>query len=78
MLLNLQKGTPVLAAAVPFLHQPQNTRKGDHMMEELMPLIANLGFPIVVSLYLLIRVERKLEEMAGCIKEVNRSISKLL
>ncbi len=48
------------------------------MMEELMPLIANLGFPIVVSLYLLIRVERKLEEMASCIKEVNRSIGKLL
>lgn len=48
------------------------------MLEELTPIIANLGFPIVVSLYLLIRVERKLEEMAGCIKEVNRNIGKLL
>ncbi len=46
-------------------------------MEELMPLIANLGFPIVVSLYLLIRVERKIEELAAYIKEANRDISKL-
>ncbi len=56
----------------------KTTRKGDLMMEELMPLIANLGFPIVVSLYLLIRVERKIEKLAACIKEANRNISKLL
>jgi hypothetical protein len=59
----------------------KTTRKGDVngdlMMEELMPLIANLGFPIVVSLYLLIRVERKIEELAAYIKEANRDISKL-
>jgi hypothetical protein len=48
------------------------------MMEELTPLIANLGFPIVVSLYLLIRVEKKLEELVNCIKEANKSIAKLL
>jgi hypothetical protein len=48
------------------------------MMEELTPLIANLGFPIVVSLYLLIRVERKLDELTACLKEANRNISKLL
>jgi len=47
-------------------------------MEELTPLIANLGFPIVVSLYLLIRVEKKLEELVNCIKEANKSIAKLL
>ena len=48
------------------------------MMEELTPLIANLGFPIVVSLYLLIRVEKKLEELVNCIKEANKNIAKLL
>lgn len=48
------------------------------MLEELTPLVANLGFPIVVSLYLLIRVERKLDELKGCIKEVNRNITKML
>lgn len=48
------------------------------MMDELTPLVANLGFPIVVSLYLLIRVERKIEELTACIKEVNKNISKML
>ena len=47
-------------------------------MDELTPLVANLGFPIVVSLYLLIRVERKIEELTACIKEVNKTIAKIL
>ena len=54
------------------------TGKGGRMMEELTPFIANLGFPIVVSLYLLIRVERKLDELTSCLKEANKNISKLL
>ena len=48
------------------------------MIEDLTPLVANLGFPIVVSLYLLVRVEKKLEELSACIKEANKNISKLL
>ena len=47
-------------------------------MDELTPLVANLGFPIVVSLYLLIRVERKMEELTTCIKEANDNITKML
>ena len=47
-------------------------------MDELTPLVANLGFPIVVSLYLLIRVERKIEELTTCIKEANDNITKML
>jgi hypothetical protein len=47
-------------------------------MEDLVPLIANLGFPIVVSLYLLIRVEKRLEELTTCVKEANESITKVL
>ncbi len=48
------------------------------MMDELAPIISNLGFPIVVSLYLLIRVERKLDELKACIKETSRNIAKML
>jgi hypothetical protein len=48
------------------------------MMDELTPLVANLGFPIVVSLYLLIRMERKIEELTACIKEANDTIGKML
>ena len=47
-------------------------------MDELVPLVANLGFPIVVSLYLLIRVEKRLEELITIIKEANESINKML
>lgn len=32
-------------------------------MDELFKLIANLGFPIVVSMYLLARIERKLDNL---------------
>ncbi len=48
------------------------------MMEEWMPLISNLGFPIVVTLYLLVRVERKLEELGHRLSEMAKAISKLL
>lgn len=48
------------------------------MLEELTPLVANLGFPIVVSLYLLIRVERKLDELSACIKEIGKYMSKMI
>ncbi len=81
MALPLEKGKEHrLSAAVPFLSRKDKylARKGGQMMEELTPLIANLGFPIVVSLYLLIRVERKLDELTACLKEANRNISKLL
>jgi len=47
-------------------------------MDELVPLIANLGFPIVVTLYLLIRVERKIEELTACINEANENLTKML
>lgn len=32
-------------------------------MDELIKLCANVGFPIVVSMYLLARIERKLDTM---------------
>lgn len=32
-------------------------------MEEIMKLCANVGFPIVVSMYLLARIEKKLDTM---------------
>jgi hypothetical protein len=44
-------------------------------MEELLTTIANYGFPIVVSAYLLVRMETKLQilvEAIGALKEVIR------
>jgi len=43
------------------------------MVMDLVPLVANLGFLIVVSLYLLLRVEKRLEEMI-IIKDANENI----
>jgi len=47
-------------------------------MEELVPIIANLGFPIVVALYLLVRVENKIASLEKTMDEVLKAISKLL
>lgn len=47
-------------------------------IESLIPLIANVGFPVVVSFYLLIRIEGKLDELSACIKELSGIVTKML
>ncbi len=49
-------------------------------MEDLLQGIANFGFPIMVSAYLLIRMETRMEnlqkaiiELAGTLERLNRS-----
>lgn len=44
-------------------------------MEELFAQVANLGFPIIVSIYLLVRVEGKLDELTKSIHELSRVIA---
>lgn len=41
-------------------------------MEELTSLVGNVGFPIAVSIYLLVRVEGKLSELTMSITELSR------
>ncbi len=43
-------------------------------MEELLKLISNLGFPIVVAAYLLIRIEEKLDELSTAIISLREAI----
>ena len=43
-------------------------------MEELIPLVGNLGFPIAVSIYLLVRIEGKLENLTISIRELAEAI----
>ena len=64
--------------ALKLLDEGLPCKKGGRKMDELVPLVANLGFPIVVSLYLLIRVEKRLEELITIIKEANENIAKML
>lgn len=44
-------------------------------MEEVLSYIANLGFPIVISVYLLVRIEDKLDQLSESINELSRVIS---
>lgn len=43
-------------------------------MEEIYTHVANLGFPIAVSIYLLVRIENKLEGLTFSINELAKVI----
>lgn len=43
-------------------------------MEDILSQVANLGFPIVVSIYLLVRIENKLDNLTQSISELARVI----
>lgn len=45
-------------------------------MEEIYSSIANLGFPIAVSIYLLVRIEGKLDSLTQSINELSNVIAK--
>lgn len=46
-------------------------------MTEMLNQIANLGFPIVLSIYLLVRIEGKMECLTVSIHELAKSIENL-
>ena len=46
-------------------------------MDNLPSMIANLGFPIAISIYLLIRIESKLQGLTDSINELSTNIIKL-
>lgn len=46
------------------------------VMEEVVVLIGNFGFPVAVSLYLLIRLEGKLETLTESIHSLSEAIMK--
>ncbi|WP_053954674.1 YvrJ family protein [Inediibacterium massiliense] len=52
-------------------------KKGGLVMEELMSIIANVGFPIGVSVYLLVRIEGKIDDLSKSIKELDHTIENL-
>ncbi|MFR7365434.1 MAG: YvrJ family protein [Terrisporobacter sp.] len=40
-------------------------------------MVANLGFPIAISLYLLVRIEGKLQALTDSINELSHNITKM-
>lgn len=47
-------------------------------LKELVQLVQNVGFPIGVSIYLLVRLEKKLDELTSSIRILEKTISKKL
>ena len=45
-------------------------------MEEVVAIVGNWGFPIAVSIYLLVRIEAKLEHLADSIRRLSEVISR--
>jgi hypothetical protein len=45
-------------------------KKGEEMMEQIIPFISEVGFPIVVTLYLLHRIEAKLDVVIQSIQSL--------
>ncbi|CAG7588107.1 YvrJ family protein [Peptoniphilus senegalensis] len=43
-------------------------------MEDLLSNISNIGFPIAISCYLLVRLEKKMEELKEVIVELSNVI----
>lgn len=46
-------------------------------MEDIINQIANFGFPIALSVYLLVRVESKLEKLTESINELSKAIASM-
>lgn len=46
-------------------------------MEEILSGIGNFGFPIVLSMYLLIRIEGKMDKLSETITKLGSAIEKL-
>lgn len=43
-------------------------------MEDLLASISNIGFPIAISCYLLVRLEKKMEELKEVIVGLSKAI----
>jgi hypothetical protein len=51
--------------------------RGDDFMDSIVNLIGNVGFPIAVSIYLLVRIEGKLENLTSSINSLSGVIDKI-
>jgi len=45
-------------------------------MEMIFTQVGNFGFPMVVAIYLLVRVEKKLDELTIAINELGRVVER--
>ncbi|MEW6621812.1 MAG: YvrJ family protein [Bacillota bacterium] len=45
-------------------------------MEMIFTQVGNFGFPMVVAIYLLVRVEKKLDELTIAINDLGKAVEK--
>ena len=50
--------------------------RGDDNMDDFIQIVGNVGFPIAISMYLLIRIEGKLEILTKSINNLSNVMSK--
>ena len=43
-------------------------------MEEMLKLVGNFGFPMVITTYLLVRIEGKLNQLSICITDLAKAV----
>lgn len=46
-------------------------------MEDMFTMVANLGFPIAISVFLLVRIEGRIEKLTDSINVLSNTISSL-
>lgn len=46
-------------------------------MDQWIPLIGNVGFPVVVAMYLLMRIESKLDRLTTAIDVLSQTVTTL-
>lgn len=51
---------------------------GEAINYDLLGMVANLGFPIAISIYLLVRLENRMENLSERIKELGEAIRRII
>lgn len=46
-------------------------------MEQILEMVANVGFPIAVAVYLLVRIESRLDNLSASIGELARVVGEM-
>lgn len=47
-------------------------------MEDMVSLVSNVGFPIAITIFLLIRMEKKVDGLSTSISKLSNSVEKLI
>jgi len=61
-----------------FILQVINRKRGESMYDQFVQLISTVGFPIAVSVFLLVRFERKIESLNKSVKDLTTVITTVI